>query len=177
MKYLSNIGRVEFIWECQWKKQRHQFLHLSTNLERILYSSDTEKQLLSGILNGTLFGFAIVSIRCPKEKIEEYQANGFLWPPIIQKLDVTEDMLSAYMKEQYLMEGSKYTESTLCQTYHGEDLLLYTPLIRFYAEKGFKIYNLKRFTQYVPGRVFSPYVKKGKPILNIKNITFWKSMI
>ena len=128
---------------------------------RILYSTDSEQELLSGILNGTLFGFAIASVQCPQKLIDEYQSNGFLWPPIIQKLSVSEDMLSDYMREQYELEGVSCTEPTLCQTYSGVDLLLFTPLIQFYVQKGFKVYNLKRFTQYIPGCVFSPFVKKG----------------
>ena len=161
MKNLSKIGKVEYIWECQWSKQRSQFLQIPTEIERILFSTDNEKDLLDGILNGSLFGFAVVSVQCPQKLIDEYQRNGFLWPPIIRKMCVTEDMLSSYMREQYEIEGVKCTEPTLCQTYSGEDLLLFTPLIRFYADKGYKIYNIKRFTQYVPGRVFAPFVKKG----------------
>ena len=130
-------------------------------MARILHSTDNEQDLLKGILNGTLFGFAIVSVLCPKQLVDEYQTNGFLWPPIIQKMTISEDMLSPYMQERYEMEGINCNEPTLCQTYNGVDLLLFTPLIRFYASKGFKIYNLKRFTQYIPGKVFAPFVRKG----------------
>ena len=161
LKTLSKIGKVEFIWECDWQKQRQNFLQIPTDMSRILFSKDSEQQLMSGILDGSLFGFAIASVHCPQRLIDEYQNNGFLWPPVIQKLSVSEDMLSDYMREQYEVEGVKCTEPTLCQTYHGVDLLLFTPLIRFYVEKGFKVYNLKRFTQYIPGCVFSPFVKKG----------------
>ena len=162
LKCLSKVGKVEFIWECQWHKQRKEHFQLVTEIPRIMHSKDSEKDLLDGILNGTLFGFAVVSVLCPQKLIDEYQANGFLWPPIIQKMSITEEMLSPYMREQYEVEGVKCTEPTLCQTYSGVDLLLFTPLIRFYAKKGYKIYNLKRFTQYVPARVFAPFVKKGR---------------
>ena len=152
---------MKFIWECQWKSQIRAHYETKTELPRILYSTDTEKQLLDGIIDGSLFGFAIVSVKCPQWLVNQYQKDGFLFPPIFQKLAVTEDMLSPLMREKYEQEGSKCDEPTLCQTYNGKDLLLYTPLIQFYVQKGFQIYDIKQFTQYIPGKVFAPFVKKG----------------
>ena len=159
---LSEVGKVHYIWECEWKSQIKQHYTIQTEVGRILYSTDTENELLRGILNGTLFGFATVSVKCPQWLYDQYQRDGFLFPPIFKKLSVTEDMLSPFMREKYEQEDSKCDEPTLVQVYNGTDLLLYTPLIQFYAQKGFIIYDVKQFTQYVPGKVFAPFVKKGE---------------
>ena len=142
--------------------QIHNHLKISTEIGRILFAVDTEEKLLEGISDGSLFGFAVVSVKCPQSLFDQYQADGFLFPPIVRQMTVKMEMLSPYMREKYEVEGTSCEEPTLCQTYSGEDLLLYTPLIRFYMEKGLHVYNCKQFMQYLPGRVFAPFVKKGE---------------
>ena len=160
-KQLSKIGQVEFIWECHWMEEIHKHMKINTEIGRSLFAADTEEKLLEGIADGSLFGFAVCSVKCPKSLYDQYQADGFLFPPIVQKMTVTMDMLSPYMREQYELEGSNCEEPTLVQTYNGTDLLLFTPLIRFYMTKGFQVYDCKQFMQYIPAKVFSPFVKKG----------------
>ena len=166
-RILQKVGKLEYIWECQWKQQIKDYLHVQTDIPRILHSCENEVDLLDGILNGSLFGFAIVSIRCPEKLLDQYMKDQFLFPPVFQKMQITSDMLSDYMREKYIENESSSEEPTLVQTYNGVDLLLYTPLILFYASKGFEIYDCKKFTQYIPGKVFATYVKKGETRLRV----------
>ena len=159
--HLEKIGKLEYIWECEWKEEIKRCQSVQTDIPRILFGTENESDLLKGILDGSLFGYAVVSVHCPEKLLDQYTRDGFLFPPIFQKMKIGPDLLSPYMQEKYIESESSPEEPTLVQTYNGVDLLLYTPLIRFYASKGFKIYNFKKFTQYIPGRVFSPYVKKG----------------
>ena len=166
---LQQMGKLEYIWECEWKQKIKSCLAVSTDIPRILHSCEDEVDLLKGILDGSLFGFAVVSVRCPKTLLNQYLKDQFLFPPIFQKMQITPDMLSEYMREKYIENETSSEEPTLVQTYNGIDLMLYTPLIRFYASKGFEIYDCKKFSQYIPGKVFEPYVKKGNINFLIKS--------
>ena len=60
------------------------------------------------------------------------------------------------MEEQERKSG----QETLIQTYHGDDLLLMTPIVQFYLENGLEISNITHFVQYIPGRGLAPFVEK-----------------
>ena len=49
---------------------------------------------------------------------------------------------------------------TIIQCYNGKQLLLYSPLVRFYMKLGLKIHNVSKYIQYKPATVFSKFVKK-----------------
>ena len=49
------------------------------------------------------------------------------------------------------------------QTYSGKDLLLLTPLVKYYVEElGIKVVKIHQFIQYYPGRCFEPFTSKGR---------------
>ena len=152
--------KVYVMKECIWKQELPSHAHIKTKMARILLQ-DTESTLLEAIRTGEVFGFAVCSVRTPDHLLKEYKDAGFLFPPVVKREIITEDLLSPFMKEQLLEQERKLTKvPTLIQTYHGEDLLLMTPLIQFYMEKGLEVYDVKEFIQYVPGRALSPFVEK-----------------
>ena len=107
-----------------------------------------------------MFGFAVVSVKCPQSLFDQYQADGFLFPPIVRQMTVKMEMLSPYMREKYEVEGTSCEEPTLCQTYSGEDLLLYTPLIRFYMEKGYMFIIVSSLCNTCQVEYLHPLLKK-----------------
>ena len=145
--------------ECIWRDLVKSYGDVETKMARIL-NQDTQETLLSAIASGEVFGFAVCSVRTPDHLMKKFQDAEFLFPPIIKKAEITEDLMSPFMKQQLLEQDIKYKSNTLIQTYHGEDLLLMTPTLQFYLEQGLEVYDIKEFIQYVPGKGFAPFVSK-----------------
>ena len=92
--------------------------------------------------------------------IDRHLQNGFLFPPIVSRREIDDDMLSPYMKELVDKVKGRKTGPTPIQTYHGKNLFLMTPLVRFYLNLGLKVTNITKFVQYVPGKCLLPFANK-----------------
>ena len=64
--------------------------------------------------------------------------------------------LNSYFSDKNFKIGAE----TLIQTFHGKQVLLYTPLAKFYLELGMQLTNITLFLQYRPGRVLDDFVQK-----------------
>ena len=149
-------------WSCQWEIEQAFFEEDNTpktKMGRILLKDNTTT-LLDAIVENDVFGFIICDVSTPKDLIEEYQKNGFFFPPLFRHEVITEEMLSPYMKERVNEEGRKMGGKTVLQCYNGKNLLLKTSMVRFYVKRGLKVTNIKQFFQYVPGKCFLPFTKK-----------------
>ena len=104
--------------ECTWKRFKKSQLDLpvKTSLANILIEDD-EASLLKGIKDNTLFGFLTCDVETPPELISEYVKNGFLFPPVIQRMELDERHLSPFMKERFIEENRKAKVKTVVQVY------------------------------------------------------------
>ena len=146
--------------ECRWKQllKKMPSPKAETRLGRIL-EIDDERSCLHAIKNDKIFGFIQADFTCPEEKIEEWKRNGFLFPPLVRKIDLEEHHLSPYMKQRYI-EEQKSPASTLVQTYHAKQLFCLTKLAKFYLKLGYKVSNITAVYQYEPGKALLPFVEK-----------------
>ena len=126
---------------------------------RIL-QNDTQASLLRAIEHDDIWGFAVCDITTPDDVIEDMTGNGFLFPPVIQRMDVDEKTMSNYMKSRFIEEQKKMSVSTVVQTFHGEQQLIMTPLLRKYMQLGMKVTNVTKFIQFVPGKALDPFATK-----------------
>ena len=144
--------------ECEWKKIMKTLDPPQTQMGRIL-CRDNEESLLKAIAEDELFGFLVCDVTTPENLIKEYEAAGFLFPPIIQRMDITEEHLSPYMRQRYIEEQRK-PQSTVVQTYNGSGVFVLSSMVQFWMERGMKISNVKKFIQYQPGCALEPFVQK-----------------
>ena len=144
--------------ECEWKKLVKTFKPPETELSRILCRDD-EESLLKAIAEGKLYGFLVCDVSTPEHLIKEYEAAGFLFPPVVSRMDITEDHLSPYMRERYIEEQRK-PQSTVVQTYNGTGIFVLSSMVQFWMERGMEISNVQKFIQYQPGCALEPFVQK-----------------
>lgn len=64
------------------------------------------------------------------------------------------------MKSRYNEEGRKLDQIGLVQTYRGQNLFLFSELIKFYLELGYEIRNVKLATQYLGEKCFAKFIKE-----------------
>ena len=146
--------------ECQWKKEVKSFKHINTNIPRIL-KHDTEESLLNAIRDGSVFGFVTVDVTTPKSIIEERDAAGFLFPPVIRRMVIEEQHLSPFMKQQFTNDERKLGKTpTVVQTYNASQVFVMTEMVRVWMKIGLEISNITEFVQYIPGKTLLPFTEK-----------------
>ena len=126
----------------------------------VKYVKLSKTTLLKAIKDGEVFGFVRCDVNSPDAMVEKHLKNGFLFPPVITKQVIDDEMLSPYMKEQNDKKPLKTKDSTPIQTYNGTNLFLFTPLIQLYMKLGLKISNVTEVVQYYPGKCFLPFVNR-----------------
>ena len=115
--------------------------------------------LLKAIKEGEVFGFIRCDVTSPDDMIQKHLKNGFLFPPVITKQIITNDMLSPFMKKLHDKRPKKPDASPV-QTYHGSNVFLFTPMVQLYMDLGLKISNVREVVQYQPGKCFLPFANR-----------------
>ncbi len=69
--------------------------------------------------------------------------------------------LSPYMQQRYVEEEKTFDQASLIQTYRGEGLFVFSPLLQFYLEMGYEVRNVRMATQYLGERAFAPFIDKA----------------
>ena len=114
---------------------------------------------MKAIKEGEVFGFIRCDVTSPDDMIQKHLKNGFLFPPVITKQIITNDMLSPFMKKLHDKRPKKPDASPV-QTYHGSNVFLFTPMVQLYMELGLKISNVTEVVQYQPGKCFLPFANR-----------------
>ena len=88
------------------------------------------------ILNDKVFGFLKVDIETP-EHLKEYFSE---MTPIFKNTTVNFEDMGEYMQEYHKNNKISFVKSTkLIGSYFGKEILLYTPLLKWYLQHGLKI--------------------------------------
>ena len=136
--------------ECKWRNQLYQVSETPTSFGRIL-CRDNEESLLNAIRNESVFGFVVADVSTDESLANELCSDGFLFPPVIQRADLDESFFSPYMKERFLIEQEKMSRTTVVQRFNGTQLLLMTPLVKFYLDLGLKVTNITKVRRLYNG--------------------------
>jgi len=154
---LEKLGHLVLMYECIWNERLRELQTLKTSsFQGVLQKRSSEKELLEGIESGKLYGFLKCDILSSPEFISEKLHCNF--PPLIRNMDIDESMLSPYMKSR--CKNRKFPVHTLVQTYNGQDMLIFTPLLRFYIQMGLRVTNIQYFIQYEPYPCLRQFTQK-----------------
>lgn len=148
---------LECIYECEWNRQKATIPTIEEYLERVLHLPHrhkrvmTREQLIEGVWRGELFGVVTVSLRTPDElcgKLSEF-------PPIFVNRSVQKTQIGAYMEGLVDRLGCmKKARRCLISTMQAKDLVILTPLLRFYMELGMEIVSISSLIQFLPRKMF-----------------------
>ena len=113
-----------------------------------------EQQILEAIQEGTLFGLIECDIKVP-ELLKDYFSE---MTPIFKNTDVSlEDIgetMKKYAEQNKLMSQPR---RTLIGSYHGEKILLATPLLQWYISHGLVVTKIYQVVQYWPEDCFKKF--------------------
>ena len=165
--YLKNTLNLTVISirECQWLEMRKR-----PDIQKILaehcpqtksaFSYHDEKKgitvesVATAVKNGKLFGLVRCDISVP-QGLREYFSE---FQPIFKNVDVSFEDLSphmqAYCRRHDLM---KRPRRTLISSYWASDVLLTTPLLRWYLKHGLVLSNVTELVEYYPQACFKSF--------------------
>ena len=135
--YLRRHVKVVEMWECDWKELRDPPPRQKWNM--------TQQQIITAVVDGTLFGMVECDVRVPSE----LRAHFAEMQPIFKNVTVTRDDIGPFMR-QYAEEHDIMStpRRMLVGSYHGEKILLATPLLRWYLAHGLVVDRVYQIVEY-----------------------------
>ena len=111
-------------------------------------------QLKEDILNDKLFGFIQVDIETP-EDLKEYFSE---MTPIFKNAAINFEDIGEYMQNFHTENNIKFQKGNkLIGSYFGKEILLYTPLLKWYLQHGLKITAFHVGIEYTSVKCFQKF--------------------
>jgi len=160
-QYIQDEGyHLVEMWECEWRrlKRTNRSIRnfLTHEFQRPLdsYSNLTSEQILTGVLNGSLFGVVECDIEVPEELKEKFSEMC----PIFKNVEISREDIGDYMRE-FAEENDIMSRPrrSLIGSYFGEKILLATPLLKWYLEHGLVVTRVYQVVEYTPKACFKPF--------------------
>ena len=150
--YLRRHVKVVEMWECDWKEKRKEpdvksFLAPSIRQKWKM----TQQQIITAVVDGTLFGMAECDVRVP-EHLQDHFAE---MQPIFKNANVSRDDIGPFMRN-YAEEHDILStpRRMLVGSFHGDKILLATPLLRWYLAHGLVVDRVYQIVEYEPKPCF-----------------------
>jgi hypothetical protein len=105
------------------------------------------------IQKNKLFGFIEVDIHTPEHLKSKYDE----FPMIFKNTEIKHSDLNDEMKKY---KHYKWKTRSLISSHFGDKILLYTPLLKFYLDKGLKITKIYQILEYEPKKCFKTFVEE-----------------
>ena len=121
------------------------------NLKEMPKGPADEQAILSAIRDGRLFGAALVDLATPHGLKERFHDL----PPIFKHAEIGMQDLSEHMK-QYCQDNNitKVNRKSLISSYYGREILVITPLLRWYMQQGLVVTKVYMTLEWEPRRCF-----------------------
>ena len=150
------------VYEREWQDKKEQdksiqqFIqsHFPQNTPFRCISNITEQTILDAIQKESLFALIQYDVRVP-ESLREHFAE---LQPIFKNCQIGREEIGPLMKE-YAERHTLLSQPrrTLVASYFGEQILLATPLLKWYLEHGLVVDNISLIIEYQPRPCFKPF--------------------
>ena len=172
-QYLQSRGfNVIEMWECEFRKQiRSETMlkaFINSRLPKTPQRAVSENEVLAGVQSGGLFGMVEVDIRVP-EQWPDHFSHPTMSPlqmfremsPLFCTTDVSFDVIGSHMQEHVKRFGlSQKPRRLLVGGMKARQLLLATPLLRWYLLHGLEVTKIHQVIEFKPQRCFRQFVQE-----------------
>ena len=119
----------------------------------------SSNDILNAILQDRAFGLLKCDIITPENAQKKYVDLNF--PPIFRHVQVTRDMLTSDYCEVADRKKKKFPlKEQLTLTFNANGIVLASPLVKYYIQNGLVVTNVYYFVEYIPDKVFKPFVNE-----------------
>ena len=109
------------------------------------------EQLKQDILNDKLFGFIQVDIETTENLKERFSEMT----PIFKNAEIKFEDIGEYMQNYHTENDIKFNKGNkLIGSYFGKEIVLYSPLLKWYLQEGLIITKFHCAIKYTPERAF-----------------------
>ena len=158
-EYIRSCGfELVTIWECEWKafKEDHTIHNQYTYPTEGCYRMG-EMRLMDHIKNGDIFGAVEVDIHVP-EHLKPYFEE---MPPIFKNTTVSHQDIGDFMRGYLESQGQTFKDTRyLIGSMWAKNILLITPLLRWYLEHGLVVTKIHQVIEFSPKRCFEGFVEQ-----------------
>ena len=129
---------------------------LTSELHRPLDKQKTlnKGQIIQAVKEGSLFGCVECEIRVPHHLKSKFSEMC----PIFKNVEISRDDIAEYMKnfgeEHGIMNRPRHS---LIGSFYGEQILLATPLLKWYLDHGLEVTKIYQVIDYTPVLCFKPF--------------------
>jgi G:T-mismatch repair DNA endonuclease (very short patch repair protein) len=160
LEYFKQLGyKVYHVWECAFMKMKAKNQTLKEFCQNLNVIVDTrfrlsEKQIITEVKEGTLFGMVECDLHVPEELYDVFSE----FQPVIKHAYVSRDDIGDHMRNfaetKKLLK--KPTKTLLC-SYFAKRILLATPLLQWYLKHGLIVTRIYQVIQYNPRKCFQKF--------------------
>ncbi|KAJ8306861.1 hypothetical protein KUTeg_014945 [Tegillarca granosa] len=192
-QFLTNQGyNVIEMWECQFKqyKKQHPDIYDFINKQRPNFyqshkHSVTENQILQSVVDETLFGMVEVDIEVP-DQWPSYFRHESMTPfeyfsemcPLFCNTEVPYEMIGKHMQTHVQTHKlSTGPRKLLVAGMKGRQMLIATPLLRWYLKHGMVITKIYQVIEFLPERCFDKFEKEVSESRRLGDINAEKAII
>jgi len=122
----------------------------------------TQQQILDGVVTGEIFGMMEVDIETPEELKEHFQEL----PPIFKNSEISIEDVGEHMAAYAEAKGElKKPRRALISSYFANKVLMITPLLKWYMEKGLvvtKVHTLYQYNSHPTFKTFTENVSNAR---------------
>ena len=168
IKWQFETDNIKIIYCCEFKRDyedKNGIFHKEYKLFLKMYphfnmenKKLSEYQLLNKIQNEEIFGFLLADFDCPQWLRKKCELYPLIFKKAFISREDTGEIMCEYLTKNGLMKNPSYQ---LITSHFGNDLLVGSPLVKFYLDMGVKVTNCKLFIEYDKSTDFSNIVKKA----------------
>ena len=161
--YLEGLGYTVLTeLECRWLVLKEEpSCHSIRDTWRVKKPETknklSEREILDGVEMGTIFGMIQVDIYTPENLKPMFEEMT----PIFKNTLVSRADVGLHMREfleRY--DKLKKPQRQLIGSFHGEKILIGTPLLQWYLKKGLVVSKVYLLVEYTPEQTFKSFVKE-----------------
>ena len=160
-EYVSGYSKeVVTMKECEWNaakkvagsaQQRYMEARKPGRDPATAEGHRTELEILQAICDGSFFGAALVDLTTPDALKDHFSEL----PPIFKYAEIGLEDVSRFMRNKIINSvGHMKSRRSLISSYHGREVLLITPLLRWYIEHGLVVTKVHMTLEWEPRRCF-----------------------
>ena len=144
------------MWECDWTRIKKNDRTVSKFLQDRFGRKDyrmTEEQIIQKVKGNELFGSVCCSLKCPDENISFYSEMA----PIFRTVDLDVTEIGEHMRA---FEGDNIKKrKTLVGGLKARNILLATPLLKFYLDIGMEVVDISMVIEYDSSECFKTFTE------------------
>ena len=147
---------LEEMWDCEWRtvkksiKLDNSYLYPTETIYKM-----TEAEVLEHVKNGNIFGAVVVDIQVPQELENYFSEVTPIFKNTMVKLNDIGECMQKFLKDT---ETSFRDTRYLIGSMFGTEILLITPVLKWYLEHGLVVTKVCQVIQFKPIRCFKEFI-------------------